>query len=214
MKIWNLSTGIKVAGIIVGIGLAGLMFQCKEDPCATVMCFNGICVDGTCQCFANYGGTNCELRCVNGQINGTACECDEGWEGPSCEIPINTRLEGLYKGFAVCQLTDTVTIERAYVAADKENPLVVYIDGFGGFTCNFSSIVVRFNLEQNGSVIKLDGEQVFCQKKLYITNGTGRIDKQTGQIYINYTYIDSSFSGNQGRTDVCDSYLSPITTTQ
>ncbi len=210
MRIWRLFTGFGLFGLLVALGLTASFWQCKQDPCATVMCFNGICVDGTCQCFANYGGTNCELRCVNGQINGTACECDEGWEGPSCETPINKRLEGLYRGYAVCQLADTVTIERAYIAADKDNPVIVYIDGFGGFTCNFSSIVARFVLEQNASIIKLDGEQVFCDNKLYLTNGTGKIDKQTGQVYINYTYIDSSFSGNQGRSDVCDSYLFPI----
>ncbi|NPA34441.1 MAG: hypothetical protein GXO48_05895 [Chlorobi bacterium] len=210
MKIWSLSKGFKLIGGLFVIGMGALLFQCKEDPCATVMCFNGICVDGACQCFANYGGTNCEIRCVNGQISGTACECEDGWEGPSCESPINKRFEGIYKGFSICQLTDTVAIERAYVLADKENPVVVYIDGFGGFTCNFSSIVAKFVLEQNGSIIKLDGEQVFCNNKLYLTNGQGRIDKQTGQIYINYTYIDSSFSGNQGRTDVCDSYLFPV----
>jgi hypothetical protein len=45
--------------LIVSLG------ACKEDPCASVVCFNGgSCSDGTCDCTAGYEGDDCgtEMR--------------------------------------------------------------------------------------------------------------------------------------------------------
>lgn len=65
------------------------------DKCKNTTCENGgTCLDGECQCPANYTGENCEtftpcsgVTCANGgtcDTNTGDCLCAQGYEGPTC----------------------------------------------------------------------------------------------------------------------------------
>ena len=40
------------------IGVLSLL-SCKKDPCDTIVCTNGYCVNGACDCFPGYSGPSC-----------------------------------------------------------------------------------------------------------------------------------------------------------
>ena len=70
---------------------------------------NGVCIQGTCQCFHGYQGGTCTVRLLTNltvyvqdcsqhgvfSFERQSCHCDPGWEGDSCELG---RFRGLLQG--------------------------------------------------------------------------------------------------------------------
>ena len=76
------------------------------DPCGNMPCGNGSCTPGigsqySCDCFAGFTGTNCEVNindcpgneCVNGTcvdgVGNYTCDCEPGFNGTFCDQEIN-----------------------------------------------------------------------------------------------------------------------------
>jgi len=80
---------------VVGIIYLGLVVLCAHScsvtDCLGVACANGTCIDGKCNCNANY-------------------------EGPSCKTVIRNKFLGAYKVTSSCFVNETYPDEVNYVA--------------------------------------------------------------------------------------------------
>lgn len=69
------------------------------DPCKTVECNQGTCVDGDCNCNAGWTGDNCDvdmcasLACVHGTCTAGACVCEANYQGTLCDDIIDPCLD-------------------------------------------------------------------------------------------------------------------------
>jgi hypothetical protein len=85
------------------IVLTLLIAGCSKDPCDELECVNGLCVDGTCECFGQWTGVECDdasclgIECLNGGtcVSGN-CECAFPFFGARCDSLIDARFRGLF----------------------------------------------------------------------------------------------------------------------
>ena len=72
--------------VVFLIGAICLITSCTSDPCKDVICVNGNCVDGECQCSGSFIGPTCsELPCSNGAFINGKCDCNDGFYGELCD---------------------------------------------------------------------------------------------------------------------------------
>eukprot|EP01135_Chromosphaera_perkinsii_P006941 Nk52_evm29s628 gene=Nk52_evmTU29s628 len=82
------------------------LLKCDLKPCyssglpwAKSCNGNGVCNNGKCQCFSEYGGDYCQNRLCKANLFGTVCsgngkcvgvdkcQCEGGYHGPNCSLP-------------------------------------------------------------------------------------------------------------------------------
>jgi hypothetical protein len=149
---------------IATIGLA----SCETDACQDVDCgTNGTCVEGDCVCDAGYEGTNCDT--------------EERADFLGNYLLNETCPSGSIVDYAV-------TINPSGSDVTK-----ILINGFGGFQCGGSNIVVEATVDGDNLTI---ANQEFCQGQITITSGNGTIN--SAGLVINLTY-----SADYGVVETC-----------
>lgn len=72
----------------------GLFIGCEADPCKSVDCGPGDCIEGVCDCPDGFTGANCEIEicfgvpCINGDCDSEteSCKCESNYYGEGCNI--------------------------------------------------------------------------------------------------------------------------------
>jgi hypothetical protein len=154
----------KITYVFVGlltIGSIALLPSCSKDKCKDVTCQNG----GTCN------------------DDDGSCTCATGYEGANCETAMADKFAGNWKYNETCA---GATVTDYTVVISKNGANKIQINGFAGFACGGSNILV--NCTVNGRDITVDANQSFCAASLQISSGSGSINASGNSITMSYTF--------------------------
>jgi hypothetical protein len=136
------------------------MVSCDTDACKDVDCgANGTCLEGD-------------------------CICNDGYEGVSCDVEERADFLGNYVLNESCPSGSIVDF-AVTVTASSNDVTKVLINGFGGFECGGSNIIVEGLV--NGDNITIPN-QFFCSNQIEIISGTGSINSAGLVINLTYSY--------------------------
>ena len=179
-----------------------LMFtvqSCTDEPCDDVTCFNGgICVDGTCDCPAGFGGTDCSavtdpclannVTCLNGgtcDTNGN-CDCPAGFVGDSCETELRAEFIGAWPSSEDCN-DDGIFGENPHtvtVSEDPASPTGIILRNMGNYLCLVNGNPADYDVNAD---VGTNGTATFNMTSCSIAFSGNAFITSQGKLQVNYT---------------------------